>query len=62
MVDLPHGIGNFGRVLLSGKMLEKISKENQGTSKGEDTYGEKHNEKASRGTADKYPGKRLLSQ
>jgi hypothetical protein len=41
-IHLVHGMSDFRRVMLSGKSIEEIAKENQGASKGEETYGEKH--------------------
>ena len=50
VIHLPHGVSNFGRVLLSGEPIEEIGEEQQRADKREKRDGEKHSERASRGT------------
>jgi len=50
LIHLVHGVGEFRRVLLSGKAVEEVAEEDEGADEGDKCYGEKHSERASRGT------------
>ena len=50
LIHLVHGMREFWRVLLSGKAVEKVAEEDKGADEGDECYGEKHSERASRGT------------
>lgn len=47
MIHLPHCVGDFRCVLLSGKAVEEIGEEEQRTDKGKNRHGEKHGEEPS---------------
>lgn len=51
LVHLVHGISDFGGVLLAGKAVKEVAKEEQSACEGEKTYEDEHGGWPSRGTA-----------
>jgi hypothetical protein len=54
LIHLVHGVGDFGRVLLSGKTVKEVAKEKQGAGEGKETYEDEHWGVAFPGNAVKY--------